>query len=88
MQPVTTATAGKEYTMQTDVPTRIGYLSGQHVLCMDCAPAAPRDMVPIYSDNIGRYSQACHQCEQWIATPANPAWPELWDRKDCRQCQQ
>ena len=79
---------------RTQAPARIGYLSGSHVLCMDCAPAAPRDMVPVYSENIGRYNQSCHLCSEPMQLGDwnhcgydNYYWPELWDRKDCRQCQ-
>ena len=79
----------RQMKIETQTPTRIGYLSGQHVLCMDCAPAAPRNMVPVYSDNLGRYNQSCHQCGKAIhITPPYLTWGvELWDSKDCRQCQ-
>ena len=73
---------------RTDMPIRIGYLSGQHVLCMDCVPAAPRDMVPVYNVGFSYTCQSCHQCDRIIHTGLHATnWPELWDRKDCRQCQ-
>src|SRR5438093_2152578 len=48
--------------IKTDAPARIGYLSSQHVLCMNCAPAAPKDMVPLYNGDWPTHSQSCHQC--------------------------
>ncbi len=74
----------------TDQP--IAYLvNSKHVRCLTCTSlyraraGVARAGVPLYRENLGRYSQRCHECRTEIVTPAT-GWCELFARDACGRC--
>ena len=67
---------------------RIGKLfRSQHIYCDDCAPMLLwNDMATLTRENIGSYSQSCHNCGRQLVSPLTAAWPELFSEESCEVC--
>ena len=83
---------GRGALVQPDTNRRIGYLvASTHVRCASCEGAYDQPdqerTVPLFSVNIDRYSQHCHECGIRLVGESK-GWPELFTTAACRTCTQ
>ncbi len=64
-------------------------ISDQHVVCLSCLDEASYDnrgarCVPLYSVNLEKYDQSCHDCSRELVKGTFKV--ELFDAVGCREC--